>query len=42
MAIAEHVSRRMLEHYWLIRMDAKQTVVEDIRQPISEGSEAQD
>ena len=41
MAIAGHVSRRMLEHYSHIRMDAKRTAVEAISQPISEGSGAQ-
>jgi integrase len=41
MAIAGHVSRRMLEHYSHIRMDAKRTAVEAISQPISEGGGAQ-
>ena len=41
MAIAGHVSRRMLEHYSHIRMDAKRTAVEAISQPVSEGSGAQ-
>jgi integrase len=41
MAIAGHVSRRMLEHYSHIRMDAKRTAVEATSQPISEGSGAQ-
>jgi integrase len=41
MAIAGHVSRRMLEHYSHIRMDAKRTAVEAISQPASLGSGAQ-
>ena len=41
MSIAGHVSRRMLEHYSHIRMDAKRTAVEAISQPISVGSVAQ-
>jgi len=41
MAIAGHVSRRMLEHYSHIRMQAKRTAVEAISQPVSEGSGAQ-
>lgn len=35
MAIAGHVSRRMLEHYSHIRMEAKRTAVEAIAQPVS-------
>ena len=35
MAIAGHVSRRMLEHYSHIRMEAKRKAVEAIAQPIS-------
>ena len=41
MAIAGHVSRRMLEHYSHIRMEAKRTAVEAISQPVSVGSGAQ-
>ena len=41
MAIAGHVSRRMLEHYSHIRMEAKRTAVEAISQPISVASGAQ-
>jgi integrase len=41
MSIAGHVSRRMLEHYSHIRMDAKRTAVEAISQPVSGGSGAQ-
>jgi integrase len=41
MSIAGHVSRRMLEHYSHIRMDAKRTAVEAISQPVSVGSGAQ-
>jgi hypothetical protein len=41
MAIAGHVSRRMLDHYSHIRMDAKRTAVEAISQPVSVGSGAQ-
>jgi integrase len=41
MAIAGHVSRRMLEHYSHIRMEAKRAAVEAISQPVSEGSGAQ-
>jgi integrase len=41
MAIAGHVSRRMLEHYSHIRMEAKRTAVEVISQPVSVESGAQ-
>ena len=41
MAIAGHVSRRMLEHYSHIRMDAKRKAVEAIEQPISAREGAQ-
>ena len=41
MAIAGHVSRRMLDHYSHIRMEAKRTAVEAISQPVSLGSGAQ-
>ena len=41
MAIAGHVSRRMLEHYSHIRMEAKRTAVEAISQPVSVVSGAQ-
>ena len=41
MAIAGHVSRRMLEGYSYIRMDANRTAVEAIGQRIPEGSGAQ-
>jgi integrase len=41
MAIAGHVSRRMLEHYSHIRMAAKRTAVEAISQPVSVGGGAQ-
>jgi len=34
MAIAGHVSRRMLEHYSHIRMEAKRTALEAISQPV--------
>jgi integrase len=41
MAIAGHVSRRMLDHYSHIRMEAKRTAVEAISQPASLESGAQ-
>jgi len=41
MALAGHVSRRMLEHYSHICLAAKRTAVEAMSQPISEGGGAQ-
>jgi hypothetical protein len=40
MAIAGHVSRRMLEHYSHIRMAAKRTAVEAIAHPVFVGDGA--
>jgi hypothetical protein len=34
MAIAGHVSRRMLEHYSRIRVDAKRTALDGIATPV--------
>jgi hypothetical protein len=36
MAIAGHVSRRMLEHYSRIRTDAKRTALDSIAGPVLE------
>jgi len=41
MSIAGHVSRRMLEHYSHIRMEAKRAAVEAISQPVSAVTGAQ-
>ena len=41
MSIAGHVSRRMLEHYSHIRMDAKRKALEAIAQPAFQGDGAQ-
>jgi hypothetical protein len=41
MAIAGHASRRMLDHYSYIRMEAKRAAVEAISQPISLAGGAQ-
>ena len=38
MAIAGHLSRRMLEHYSHIRMAAKRTALDAIAKPLTEGS----
>src|ERR1700746_562848 len=41
MAISGHVSRRMIEHYSHIRMEAKRTALDAIAEPISEVAVAQ-
>jgi hypothetical protein len=41
MAIAGHVSRRMIEHYSHIRMEAKRAALDAIVKPASEASVAQ-
>jgi len=41
MAISGHVSRRMIEHYSLIRMEAKRTALDAIAKPVSDGAVAQ-
>ena len=41
MAIAGHVSRRMIEHYSHIRMEAKRAAVDAIAKPVSEPGVAQ-
>ena len=41
MAIAGHVSRRMIEHYSHIRMEAKRAALDAIAKPVSETDVAQ-
>ena len=41
MAIAGHVSRKMIEHYSHIRMEAKRTALDAIAKPTFEGNRAQ-
>jgi hypothetical protein len=41
MAIAGHVSRKMIEHYSHIRMEAKRTALDAIAKPVSEAGGAQ-
>jgi hypothetical protein len=41
MAISGHVSRRMIEHYSHIRMEAKRTALDAIAKPVSDGAVAQ-
>jgi integrase len=41
MAIAGHVSRKMIEHYSHIRMEAKRTALDAIAKPAFEGDGAQ-
>ena len=41
MAIAGHVSRKMIEHYSHIRMEAKRTALDAIAKPTFDGVEAQ-
>ena len=41
MAIAGHVSRKMIEHYSHIRMEAKRTALDAIAKPTFEGAVAQ-
>jgi hypothetical protein len=41
MAIAGHVSRRMIEHYSQIRIEAKRTALDAIVKPVSEAGVAQ-
>jgi integrase len=41
MAIAGHVSRKMIEHYSHIRMEAKRTALDAIAKPVSEPGGAQ-
>ena len=36
MAIADHVSRKMIEHYSHIRLEAKRTALDAIVRPMSE------
>lgn len=41
MAIAGHVSRRMIEHYSHTRIEAKRAAVDAIANPVSESGVAQ-
>jgi integrase len=41
MAISGHVSRRMIEHYSHIRMEAKRAALDAIAKPVSDGAVAQ-
>jgi len=41
MAISGHVSRRMIEHYSHIRMEAKRAALDAIAKPASDGAVAQ-
>jgi hypothetical protein len=41
MAISGHVSRRMIEHYSHIRMEAKRAPLDDIAKPVSDDTVAQ-
>jgi integrase len=41
MAIAGHVSRKMIEHYPHIRIEAKRAALDSIAKPVSEPSVAQ-
>jgi integrase len=40
-AISGHVSRRMIEHYSHIRMEAKRAALDAIAKPVSDGPVAQ-
>jgi hypothetical protein len=41
MAIVGHVSRKMIEHYSHIRLEAKRTALDAIANPVSEAGVAQ-
>ena len=41
MAIADHVSRKMIEHYSHIRIEAKRAALDAIAKPVSESGVAQ-
>ena len=41
MAIAGHVSRKMIEHYSHIRIEAKRVALDAIAKPVSEAGVAQ-
>ena len=41
MAIADHVSRKMIEHYPHIRIEAKRAALDAIAKPVSESGVAQ-
>jgi hypothetical protein len=41
MAIADHVSRKMIEHYSHLRMEAKRAALDAIAKPVSEAPMAQ-
>jgi len=41
MAISGHVSRRMIEHYSHIRMEAKRAALDAIAKPVSDDAVAQ-